>query len=100
KTACSNNVTNCIDGGSTAAGTSCGVGMVCDGNGARGAFRAGQACTPHTHVSKTGMPSCATGAQTCADDANKPGGTACGSNMVCNGSGACITRVGDANRTR
>ncbi|HEY7372063.1 MAG TPA: hypothetical protein VIF57_07770, partial [Polyangia bacterium] len=33
KTMCNGAQTSCVDGANTAAGTSCGVGMVCDGNG-------------------------------------------------------------------
>src|SRR4029077_18089310 len=88
-----------IDGTNSAAGTSCGVGMVCDGSGACVACSSGQTCTTNSNACKTGMTSCSTGAQTCVDDANRPGGTDCGTDKVCNGSGACIACTANMNCT-
>ena len=96
-TTCNGSATTCADGMNRAAGTSCGVGMVCNGSGGCVACAPGQACTTNSNVCKTGTTSCATGAQTCVDDAAKPGGTGCGTNMVCNGSGACTACTANAN---
>jgi len=85
KTTCTGTQTSCSDGANTAAGTSCGVGMVCDGSGGCVACASGQSCATNPNMCKTGTTSCATGAQTCVDDADRAGGTTCGTNMVCNG---------------
>ena len=59
-----------------------------------GACTAGASCTTNPTICKNGTTSCATGAMTCIDGGNKAGGTSCGTNMVCNGSGSCIACTG------
>src|SRR4029077_3085809 len=89
-TSCATGLMACIDGGNKAAGTSCGTNMVCNGLGTCGACTAGSSCTTNPGVCRIGTTSCSTGAMTCVDGGNKSGGTSCGTNMVCNGSGSCI----------
>ena len=97
KTMCNGSATTCVDGANSAAGSSCGVGMVCNGSGACNACSAGQPCTGNPNACKNGVTSCATGTQTCVDGNNKVGGTSCGTNMVCDGNGTCATCTPNAN---
>jgi hypothetical protein len=71
------------------AGTACTAG-VCNGAGTCVACTAGLACAP-TNICQTGVTSCATGAQTCVVNGNKPSGTDCGMKYEkCNGTGLCV----------
>lgn len=87
---CSTGTQTCIDNGNKAAGTNCGTNMVCNGSGTCIACTAGDACGTNTSICKNGVHSCSTGAQTCVDGGNKAAGTGCGTNMVCDGAGACV----------
>jgi hypothetical protein len=89
--------TTCTDGANRAAGTSCGVGMVCNGSAVCVPCASGQSCSTNPGPCKTGTTSCSTGAQTCVDGSNKPGGTGCGMNMVCNSAGACVACTANEN---
>jgi hypothetical protein len=93
--ACSTGVTSCTNGkqvctatGNKAAGTACGVGLTCNGAGTCTACVAGVACQPAS-VCKNGAISCSTGAPVCTATGNKAAGTACGTGLICNGSGVC-----------
>ena len=69
-------------------GTSCGTGMVCQA-GACATCQAGGACSP-TNRCHTGTLVCSGAAPSCTDSGtNVTAGTSCGTDMVCNGSGAC-----------
>ncbi|MBL8949805.1 MAG: hypothetical protein JNK82_03450, partial [Myxococcaceae bacterium] len=83
----------CSDGTADApAGTSCGASQVCNGSGGCVACTAGSTCTTNPSPCRQGVTSCATGTQTCADGPmNDLPGTACGSNLVCDGAGACVS---------
>src|SRR6185369_7535504 len=87
---CTTGTLTCVDDANKAAGASCGTNLVCNGNGACIDCVPGGACSSNPNTCKSGVYSCATGAQTCIDGSNKAAGTSCGTNMVCNGSGACV----------
>lgn len=40
---------------------------------------------------KAGRTECSSGAPVCVDGTDKPGGTSCGTNLICDGAGACVT---------
>jgi hypothetical protein len=63
--------------------------MTCDGNGNCGACTAGLACTGNPNPCYTGITSCTTGPMVCNNNTQKPAGSVCGLNMVCNVAGAC-----------
>jgi len=90
-TSCSSGTQTCVDSGNKTAGTSCGLNMVCNGTGTCVPCTPGIACTGNPTACKNGTTSCTTGAMTCIDGTNKAGGTSCGTNLVCNGSGSCIS---------
>src|SRR5262249_20408781 len=92
---CKTGATSCVTGvpvcgeiANVANGTSCGTNMVCN-NGTCGVCTAGNTCTNNPSVCRNGTTSCATGLMTCVDGTNKPAGSACGTNLVCNGTGLC-----------
>ena len=87
---CSTGAMTCVDGGNTAAGTTCGPNQVCNGSGTCVACSAGGACTTNPSVCKNGTTSCSTGAMSCVDGGNKSAGVSCGTNLVCDGNGACV----------
>lgn len=95
---CDNGSVACVDGGLTcndlgtpaSAGSSCGSGHVCDGNGNCVACTAGNQCNPSGNVCQTGTTQCSTGTPTCGNLTNVMAGTSCGSNKVCDGSGNCV----------
>lgn len=89
-TSCTTGTTTCVDGAARPPGTVCGTNQVCTSAGACAACTSGTSCTTNPSACRTGLTSCATGTQTCADGAAKPGGTSCGTNQVCNGSGTCV----------
>jgi len=80
----------CADGGNKPGGTSCGTNLVCDGNGNCGSCTAGQACPNPPNPCFTGVTSCTTGTMVCNNNTQRPAGTACGPNQVCNAQGMCI----------
>jgi len=88
-TACATGAMTCVDGGNKSAGTGCGTNLVCNGAGACVSCTSGGVCTGNPNMCKTGVYACTTGAMTCADGSNKPGGTSCGTNLVCDGNGNC-----------
>jgi hypothetical protein len=89
-TSCSTGAQVCVDGTTPRqAGDSCGTGFVCDGTGSCNACVAGLPCQNPASC-YTGLTSCATGAQACADTTTpRPAGDACGTDQVCDGAGAC-----------
>ena len=79
----------CTDTGqSLSNGVVCGTDRVCNA-GACVSCAAGASCQP-ANACKTGSTSCATGSPVCQESGNRPNGTSCGSNMVCN-AGSCVT---------
>jgi hypothetical protein len=88
---CMTGALTCVDGGNKSAGTICGTNLVCDGAGGCVPCTAGTACTTNPSICKNGMTSCMTGMQTCVDGANKSPGTNCGTNLVCDPTGTCIS---------
>ena len=89
---CSTGMTRCIDSTNVAAGTSCGPDQVCNSSGSCVACVASTPCTTNpTPGCKTGVTACTTGAQTCVDSGNRAAGTSCGTNQVCNATGACVS---------
>src|SRR5262249_10556218 len=88
-TSCATGALTCADVGNKPAGTSCGANMVCDGGGSCAACTANANCSTNPTPCKTGIISCRAGAPVCLDFGNRSAGTSCGSNMVCDGSGAC-----------
>ncbi len=84
----------CITGTCTvlSPGTSCGSGGVCDSTGNCSACSGGVSCQP-SNLCQTGTTSCATGSSQCVANGTKPVGTSCGTNMVCNSSGSCVSCV-------
>ena len=80
----------CADDANKPGGTSCGTDKVCDGSGACVTCTANANCTTNPTPCKTGIASCASGAPVCQDFGNRSAGTACGTDKVCDGNGACI----------
>ena len=100
-TSCTTGAQTCLDTGTNlSAGASCGSNQVCDGAGTCVACTAGAACTlppGDPNVCKSGAIACGTGAPVCvAGTGNVTAGTACGTDKVCNGSGACVACVAGA----
>ncbi len=99
--ACHQGLTSCATGASTCVdqdtfvqdGTSCGTGSVCRA-GVCSACTSGGSCMPTANACHLGTLSCASGQSVCVDTmANAPAGTGCGTNMVCNGAGACKVQL-------
>jgi hypothetical protein len=88
---CSTGMQTCADGSNKMGGTSCGTNMVCDGNGNCGLCTANQTCTGNPNPCYTGLTSCTTGTMVCNNNTPKAAGTPCGTNLVCNGSGTCVS---------
>jgi hypothetical protein len=86
-TSCAPTITCADSGANLVNGTVCGTNRVCN-NGSCAACTAGAACQP-TNVCRTGATSCVTGTSVCAETGNRPNGTSCGTNQVCN-NGACV----------
>lgn len=88
-TSCATGTQTCVNSmANTPAGTSCGTDQVCNA-GSCVACAAGAACSTNPTACKVGVTSCTTGALACIDSAaNRPPGTSCGTNQVCN-AGAC-----------
>src|SRR5262249_13981294 len=81
----------CTDSGTpVAAGTSCGTNKVCSAAGACGACTVGASCAVPGKPCRTGTTTCNTGTPVCAEAANQPNGTSCGTNMVCSW-GSCLS---------
>src|SRR4051812_45161787 len=73
-------------------GTACGTGMVCQ-TGTCATCQQGGACTP-ANKCHTGMLVCSGSAASCTDTTtNVAAGTSCGTDMVCDGRGACAACV-------
>ena len=87
---CATGAMTCADDANKPGGTSCGTDMVCDGNGACVACTANATCATNPTPCKTGIVSCMSGAPVCLDFGNRSAGTACGADMVCDGTGTCI----------
>ena len=82
----------CMDGENVSAGTACGSAMVCNGNGQCVMCDAGKACSMNPGAPcKTGVVDCSSGAPRCLDGGDTAAGTTCGTNLVCNGSGTCVS---------
>src|SRR5262245_27205161 len=79
----------CLDTGNTAAGTTCGTNLVCNGTGTCVACTAGTACTTNPSVCRNGITSCTTGASVCIDGSNKPATATCPGGPMCDGNGFC-----------
>lgn len=87
---CSTGTQQCINGAALANGTSCGTSQVCNAGSCVGCV-AGDACTTQPDVlCHLGVHDCSTGTQQCIDGANRPDGTSCGTDQVCN-SGSCVS---------
>jgi hypothetical protein len=81
----------CVDGTTNkAAGTSCGTDKVCDGMGTCGACTPNQSCTGNPNPCFTGITSCTTGTMVCNNNTQKATGTSCGTDKVCDSTGACV----------
>ena len=87
---CATGAMTCADGSNKMGGVSCGTNLVCDGNGNCGACTANQSCTNNPNPCYTGITSCSTGTMVCNNNTQRPVGTACGPNMVCNSAGNCV----------
>ncbi len=84
------NVPRCAPGPLKSAGTTCGVGGICDENGqCVDCTRVGEACQP-ANPCFTGILDCEEGVPCCNASAPKPRGTACGQGATCDGAGACL----------
>jgi hypothetical protein len=70
-------------------GASCGVNRVCHG-GTCGDCTVNEACVPAQGACVQGRTSCSTGLSVCEAVGLMPAGTACGTNRVCDPTGACI----------
>jgi hypothetical protein len=86
-TSCSPTMTCADSGANLVNGTVCGTNKVCS-NGTCSTCTAGTSCQP-TNMCRTGATSCVTGSSVCAETGNRPNGTTCGNNMVCN-NGNCV----------
>jgi hypothetical protein len=90
----------CMDGTNMPGGAPCGSGQVCNGNGQCLNCQGGQPCSTNPGAPcKSGITSCATGMSVCMDSNAATAGIDCGTNQVCNGSGACVSCVADAGCT-
>ncbi len=91
-TSCTTGAQTCVDGTVKNAGTSCGAGQVCDGNGFCGSCTAGMACSGNPNPCYAGVTSCASGMSACVDNLASPRGTgvSCGAGLVCNASNTCV----------
>ncbi len=86
---CSTGVSVCVEAGNLPVGTACGTNSTCNSGGSCvSACHAGGACQPGNPC-KFGAISCSTGVSVCVEAGNLPVGTACGTNMSCDGSGTC-----------
>ena len=92
-TSCATGTRMCVDAQVNAgAGASCGTDKVCDGAGSCLDCAAGTACTSNPNPCRVGAVQCASGVPTCGDSsANVSPGTACGSALVCNSAGTCVS---------
>jgi hypothetical protein len=89
-TSCTSGTPICQDSGqSISAGTSCGNGMVCNSSGSCVTCNQGASCNTGNPCT-TGTTSCSTGSPVCQASGNAAGGTSCGTNKVCDGSGSCV----------
>jgi hypothetical protein len=86
-TSCSPTITCADSGANLANGASCGTNKVCN-EGMCNACTSGTSCQPNNPC-HTGATSCVTGTSVCADVGNRPNGTNCGMNQVCN-NGMCV----------
>ena len=93
-TACSPTITCADSGNALVNGTVCGTNRVCN-SGTCGACTAGASCQP-TNLCRTGATSCVTGTSVCAETGNRPNGTACGTNQVCNNGSCAACTAGGA----
>lgn len=76
-----------------APGTTCGTGLVCDGAGTCAACTQDLLCTPPGSCFEHRID-CSTGAPVCNPTATPTApGSSCGSGLVCNGAGGCISCV-------
>lgn len=50
-------------------------------------------CTTNPDPCKVGMTSCSTGSTVCVDGTDKPSGSSCGSNKVCNANNVCVDNL-------
>jgi hypothetical protein len=83
----------CGSGRPRPAGTECGEGRVCDGEGACvGCDAEGTPCMPDD-VCRTGTISCATGRPVCEEGAPLAPGTPCGAGRVCSADASCVECV-------
>ena len=90
---CAGGTPACMDSGvplSDGSPSTCGANKVCS-QGACVSCIAGQGCTPSGTTCRVGQTTCSTGTQTCMVTGNAQSGSSCGTNMVCNSAGACIT---------
>jgi len=94
RTSCTTGASKCVDQDTFVQdGTSCGTGSVCRA-GVCSACTSGGSCMPTANACHLGTLSCASGQSMCVDTmANAPAGTGCGTNMVCNGAGACKVQL-------
>ncbi len=86
---CSSGTPTCLDGDGKPAGTSCGMSLVCDGDGGCVTCTDGAACSTNPDPCKNGQQSC-TGTPACNDTTPKMVGDSCGTDRVCNPQGACV----------
>ncbi len=87
---CATGTPVCTIGSPLPAGTSCGTGLQCNGAGTC-ACAQGADCTP-ANACVTSQYQCATGSPVCtASTTPVAAGTTCGTNLVCNGAGACVS---------
>jgi hypothetical protein len=85
---CSGGVPKCADSGKPlSAGATCGPGQVCGSDGSCVVCKAGASCDSKD-VCKVGKIDCTSGAPTCVESGNAPGGKSCGTGQVCN-AGSC-----------
>lgn len=91
-TSCATGSAVCLDTGNKPAGTFCDTAKtkVCNSAGACVACVEASDCEPANKCHK-GTLSCSSGAPVCVDTGqNSPAGETCGTDLVCNGAGACI----------
>ena len=86
---CSTGSLVCGNVSNVADGTSCGGNQVCSGGNCI-SCTAGQTCNPSGNLCQKGTTSCSTGSLACTSVTNVGAGVGCGTNQVCNGSGACV----------
>lgn len=94
--ACATGSPTCVAGGNAQNGQSCGASVYCN-SGTCGACTPDAPCAPIGNPCHTGTAVCDDGGFSCTDTGNNTtAGTACGTNMVCDGNGTCASCIANA----